>query len=81
MTTITINFPEDFAREVDEAGLLSPEALEDLVRAEIRRHHVREFLRFADELAARKLPRMTMDEIQAEVNAVRQARRERAARP
>ncbi len=80
MTSITINLPDDLAREVEEAGLLAPEAIEDLVRAELRSHHLREFLRVADELTAKKLPRMSMNEIQAEVNAVRRPRRDRAAR-
>ena len=80
MTSITIDLPDDLAREVEGAGLLAPKAIEDLVRAELRSRHLREFLRVADELAAKKLPRMSMDEIQAEVNTVRRSRRDRAAR-
>lgn len=80
MTRITIQLPDDPVREAEGAGLLAPERLEEMIRAELRRHHLRELRRLSDEPIATELPRMTMDEIQAEVNAVRQARRARAAR-
>ena len=37
MTQVTLMLPEAVAREAEAAGLLRPEALEKLLRAEIRR--------------------------------------------
>lgn len=76
---ITLDLPEDLKRELDKAGLLAPDAVEAIFREQLRRFHLGELLRDVREMAADTIPPMTMEEIQAEVNAVRAERRERAA--
>lgn len=66
--------PESLAREAEGSGLLTPESIEALLRAEIRRRRVNKFFVAADRLAALKTP-LTEAEIEAEIAAVRQSRR------
>jgi len=78
MTTLTIDLPDNLAREAKDAGLLDPEAIETMLRENLRRRAVDELFAAADKLAAANFPPMTMDEIQEEVNIVRAQRRKRA---
>lgn len=78
MTTVTLNLPDTLAAEANAAGLLAPEAIEQLLREGLRRKAIDGLFAAADKLAAADFPPMTMDEIQAEVNAVRKARKQRA---
>ena len=57
--------------------MLGPAAVEAMIREALRRRAGRELLEAADKLAAAKFPRMTMAEIQEEVDAVRAERRRR----
>ena len=75
MTTIQIDLPEATAEAARDAGLLTPQALERLLNDALRRKAVGELFQKMDELADANLPPMTMDEIQAEVDAVRAQRR------
>ena len=79
MTTIQIELPEATAQAARDAGLLTTQALERLLNEALRRKGVNELFEKMDELADANFPPMTMDEIQAEVNAVRAERRTRAA--
>ena len=76
MTTITIELPEELVEEARSHGLLASGAVEAMIRETLRRRAARELLEAAGKLAATKFPRMTMEEIQEEVNAVRSARRQ-----
>ncbi|MCY4601072.1 MAG: hypothetical protein OXF27_14275 [Acidobacteria bacterium] len=78
MTTITIELPDKLAEEAKSHGLLAAGAVEAMIRESLRRRAAKELLDTADELAAAELPRMTMAEIQEEVNAVRLERHRRA---
>ena len=75
MTTIQIEMPEATAEAARDAGLLTPQALERLLNDALRRNAVGELFQKMDELADANFPPMTMDEIQAEVDAVRAQRR------
>lgn len=77
MTTLqlTLELPDNLASAANRAGLLKPEALERLLRDAVRRQAANELLTIADELTAANIPPMTMEEIQAEVDAVRAERR------
>lgn len=77
MTTLEIklSLPDSLAKEAQQAGLLKPEAVEKLLREEIRRRAVNELFEAMDRMAAVEGPPMTEDEIQAEIDAVRAARR------
>lgn len=76
---VTLELPEDLEREIEKAGLLAPDAVEAIFREQLRRFHLGELLKDARETAADNIPPMTMEEIQAEVDAVRAERRRRAA--
>ena len=81
MTEVKLSLPDALARNARKAGLLSPEAIGELLREAMRRRAARELAKVADRVARAKVPPMSLDEIQIEVNAVRKARRQaRAAR-
>ena len=73
--TIELNLPDQLAEEARNAGLLSPDAIEAMLRERLRKRHVGELFEMADRLAAVDLPPMTEEEVQAEVDAVRAERR------
>ena len=81
MTILTIDLPDNLAKQAKDAGLLAPDAIEAMLRESLRRRAIDELFETADKLAAANIPRMTMDEIQAEVNAVRAQRKKRAPGP
>jgi hypothetical protein len=73
MTTLefTLNLPDDIARLAQEAGLLSNEAIEKLLREQLRRQAGEELRVMLDKAAPAAVPPMDEDEIQAEVDAFR----------
>lgn len=71
MATLTIDLPDNLAQEAKDAGLLNPEAIEYMLRENLRRGAIDSLFAAADKLTAAGFPPMTMDEIQKEVNAVR----------
>ncbi len=82
MTKFTLAVPDDLANDFRDAGLLAPEAAEDMatiLRDSLRRYMVRDVIRTADRLLAPKGPPPTLEEIQEEVRAVRAEMRQRAA--
>ncbi len=79
MTTIKIELPDATAQAARDAGLLTSQALERLLNDALRRKSVGELFDKMDDLADANFPPMTMEEIQAEVDAVRAERRKRAA--
>ncbi len=78
MTTLTIDLPDNLAEEAKQAGLLTPNAIETILRETLRHRAVNGLFTAADKLAAASFPAMTMEEIQEEVNAVRAQRKQRA---
>jgi hypothetical protein len=80
MTTLELklNLPDRLAREAQAAGLLTPEALSDLLEDAMRRRAAQALLAGAARAAKSGSKPMTMDEIQIEVNAVRRARKSSA---
>lgn len=74
MTTLTIDLPDNLAQEARDAGLLNPEAIEAMLRKNLRRRAVNGLFAAADKLATANFSPMTMEEIQQEVNAVRTQR-------
>jgi hypothetical protein len=71
---VKLDLPDGLAREAEAHGLLTPEAIESLLRAEIRRRRVNKLFDAADRLAALDAP-LTEAEVEAEIAAARQARR------
>jgi hypothetical protein len=76
MTTVqlTLTLSDSLAQAAQQAGLLNPEAIEQLLRDAVHRQDRDAFFEAADRLAAADIPPMTLKEIQEEVKAVRAAR-------
>ena len=74
-TELKISLPDNLAREAEASGLLTPEAIESLLRDEIRRRRVDQLFNAADRLANLDLPTLTESEVEAEIKAARQQRR------
>ncbi len=75
MTTLEISLPDSLAEEAKAAGLLAPEAIEQMVREAIRRRAMEELKQAMDRMAAVDGPVMTPKEIQEEIRAARAERR------
>lgn len=75
MTTLTIDLPDNLAEEARQAGLLTPNAIENILRDTLRHRAVNGLFAAADKLTSANFSPMTMDEIQNEVNAVRAQRK------
>jgi len=73
--TIELELPDQLVEEARSAGLLSPEAIETMLRERLKNRSIDELFDAADRLAAVDLPPMTEEEVQAEVDAVRAERR------
>lgn len=81
MTKIQIELPDTIAQAAQAAGLLAPQVLDCLLSNALRKQQtVNHLLTVADEVAAAGVAPMTMEEINAEVKAVRKERRQRADR-
>jgi len=80
-TEIKLSLPDKLASEAQEAGLLTPQAIEQLLREAVRRKAVDKLVQKMDEPADATFPPMTLEEIQAEVDAVHAQRRKRAPDP
>ncbi len=79
MTKIQIDLPQATAQAARDAGLLTPAAVEQVFVEAIRRQAAQSFLSLAEQVAAAGIEEMSMDEINAEVKAVRAERRQREA--
>lgn len=77
---LKLNLPDNLLREAEANGLLTPEALEALLRAEIRRRRVDQLFEAAARLSSLSAPSLTEAEVEAEIQAVRQERRTSDAR-
>jgi hypothetical protein len=73
MTTLEVklNLPDSLANEARQAGLLTPEELERLLREALRARRVERLTAVRESLATNPLPPMTPEEIQAEIEAYR----------
>ncbi|MEK7754236.1 MAG: hypothetical protein AAB654_20090 [Acidobacteriota bacterium] len=81
MTKIQIELPDATAKAAREAGLLTPRALGRLLGEAIKRRRAADsLLAIADRVAKAGVAPMSMQEIDAEVKAVRAGRRRRAGR-
>lgn len=79
MTTVQIELPEELARKAREAGLLAPDSIERVLREALRREAFEELLSVAEKVEAAGIPPMSMEEINAEIQAYR-AEHRRGAR-
>jgi post-segregation antitoxin (ccd killing protein) len=81
MTTLQLKLtlPDQLAKRAKKAGLLSAQSIETLLREAMRKKALARFLQVSERVAAAGVPAMSEEEIQAEVDAVRRARRKRLA--
>lgn len=77
---LEIVLPDALAQQAREAGLLEPNAVEEMVRRALLAKRAEKLDEARTVLAANPLPPMTSEEIQAEIDAYRSEVR-RAARP
>jgi hypothetical protein len=72
-TELKLTLPDSLAREAEASGLLTPEAIEALLREEIRRRRVNQLFEAADRLANLDMPPLTEAEVEAEIEAARRS--------
>jgi hypothetical protein len=72
VATVEITLPDALAEEARNAGLLSPEAMEDLLRSKLVADRLRRLQQARDKLVTRPAEAMTRQEINAEIKAYRQ---------
>lgn len=77
MTTLQVklDLPDSLAKEANNMGLLEPQALQTMLREAVRRHHITRLTDARERIAATGIPPLTMEEIQAEIEADRAERR------
>lgn len=75
MTTLEIILPESLAKEAQQAGLLTPQALETMLRERLRVQRVTELREAVKQMVTAGGAPMTMEEIEAEIQAYRKERR------
>ena len=72
---LKVSLPDGLAREAGANGLLTPESIESLLRAELKRRRVSALFAAADRLTNLDSPPLTEAELEAEIVAVRHSRR------
>ena len=75
---VTLTLPKALAQEAKDAGLLTPEALERIVREALRARRLDRLDRARTMLAANPILPLTSEEIESEIDAYR-AEQRRAA--
>ena len=71
---LKLTLPDSLVREAQANGLLTPQSLEALLRAELRRRQVQNLFDAAERLAALAMPPLTEAEVESEIQAVRNTR-------
>lgn len=77
MTTLELilTLPDDLAQRAKDAGLLSNESIEKLLREQLRRQAGSELREMLDKVRGSEIPPLSEDEVQAEIEAYRVERR------
>ncbi len=78
--TVEVDLPESMAAEAKARGLLDPKRVASLIARELSSEDRRNFFEIVREIRAQPGEPATVQEIQAEVNAVRAERRAREGR-
>lgn len=79
MTTIQIHLPDDLAQDAQAAGLLTPDAIERLLRERLRRQVGDALRAMWDRMPREELTPEIEEMLNEEVLAIRAERRQRAA--
>jgi len=76
MTTVQISLPDQLAQEAAQAGLLSPESIERLLRERLKSQRVNELFEAMQLMhAVEDPPYMSPEEVAKEIKAMRAERR------
>ncbi len=77
MTTLELrlDLPDLLARDAAQMGLLEPNSLQSLLREAVRSRRVEKLAEARNRVAAAGIPPLSLDEIQAEVDAYRSENR------
>ncbi len=77
MTTpqVKLDLPDSLAKEATRLGLLEPQALQELLRDAVRNRRLARLAEARRKIAAAGIPPLTMEEIEAEIEADRAERR------
>lgn len=80
MTTLELklNLPDRLAQDAAQMGLLEPDSLQTLLREAVRNRRVTQLAEARKRVASAGIPPMSLDEIQAEVDAYRAERHSQA---
>ncbi len=80
MTTVQITLPDQLAQEAQRAGLLSPDSIERILRAQLKTQHVNELFQAIHQMATVNEPAiMSPEEVAEEIRAMRAERYARKA--
>jgi hypothetical protein len=81
MTTLELklNLPDGLAKEAASLGLLDPDSVQALLREAVHNRRIAMLPEARKKIAAAGIPPLTMEEIQAEIDADRAVRRSHAA--
>ena len=72
---ITLTLPDDIAQEAEANGLLTPEALEQIIRLEIKRRKTDRLFEMMNHLAAADKGDLTEADVATEIEAYRAGKR------
>jgi len=76
MATIQIELPDQLVRDAQSAGLLSPAAMEELLRKQLRARSLKKLISATESIAsANDLPYMSPEEVAEEIATMRAERR------
>jgi uncharacterized protein YnzC (UPF0291/DUF896 family) len=78
LTTVQIELPEELARRAREAGLLRPEAVEQLIAEALRERRIERLFEVRKQLQAAGVAPMSGKDIEAEIRAAREEARRAA---
>lgn len=71
---LELELPENLAKQAKEAGLLTPESLEQLLRDAMEKRAGERLLSIADRVNEAQIPEMSSEEIEREIEAYRNER-------
>lgn len=74
MTMVLINLPDQLAQEAQNAGLLTPAAMERILREHLKARKTDELFAAMDRMAEVEEPAMTPEEVSEELHAMRTER-------
>ena len=80
MTTVQITLPDQLAQEAQRAGLLSPAALEKLLREQLQAQRLDAFFAAMERMVqVEEPPAMSPEEVAEEIRVMREERRATAS--